>query len=366
LRIACTIHALHSGGAERLMARLASHLAERHEVRLITWANRTPSDYPLGPNVERLTLDLQRPSRNLHQRLRRNRQRILALRSSIASFHPDVVLSFCDQMNIVALAATKPLSIPVVVSEHTNPARQPLPIAWRLARRRYYPTAANAIVLDPDYQPLVDRWLGGPRSIVIPSAIDAPTDWPTPLRIAPQPIARPRLLLAVGRLSPEKGFDRLIDAFLRSTAPQLGWQLHVIGEGPQRSALERQIADANASTAIVLRGWQSDIWNVLAGGSAMVLSSHYEGFPLALLEAMAAGLPCLSVDCPSGPRSLIEHGVNGWLVASNADAIRDGISRLTSDDALRDRLSANAIDVRKRYGLDAFVARHEAILQAND
>jgi glycosyltransferase involved in cell wall biosynthesis len=260
-------------------------------------------------------------------------------------------------MNVLACLASP---VPVIVSEHTDPRHQPLSRSWRWARTKLYRRAAAGIGLTEGAAAAIRRWIPHAPIVVIPPAIDPPSGgWHDGGRND----GPPWTLAAVGRLSPEKGIDRLISAFAKSQAPHRGWRLQLAGDGPERTRLAEQAAQLQCSHAIEFLGWQADVWAVLARAHALVLSSHYEGFPLALLEGMAAGLPCLSVDCPSGPRELITDNATGLLVPSSIEGLRGGIDQLVNDAGLRDRLGRAARAVRTRYTWERFVTAHESLCE---
>ena len=125
-----------------------------------------------------------------------------------------------------------------------------------------------------------------------------------------------KTLLAVGRLHEQKGFDMLLEAWNNVQRDNVqctkDWTLRIVGEGPQRAALEQQIKDLHL-TNVVLAGRVENMVEEYAAASLFVLSSRYEGLPLALIEAMWCGLPCVSFDCPHGPAELLEDD-RGWLV----------------------------------------------------
>ena len=129
-----------------------------------------------------------------------------------------------------------------------------------------------------------------------------------------------KTLLAVGRLHEQKGFDMLLEAWNNVQRDNVqctkDWTLRIVGEGPQRAALEQQIKDLHL-TNVVLAGRVENMVEEYAAASLFVLSSRYEGLPLALIEAMWCGVPCVSFDCPHGPAELLEND-RGWLV-SNGD-----------------------------------------------
>lgn len=128
-----------------------------------------------------------------------------------------------------------------------------------------------------------------------------------------------KTVLAVGRLHEQKGFDMLLEAWNNVQRYNVqctkDWTLRIVGEGPQRAALEQQIKDLHLSN-VVLAGRVENMVEEYDAASLFVLSSRYEGLPLALIEAMWCGLPCVAFDCPQGPAELLADG-RGWLVPAN-------------------------------------------------
>ncbi|MCR5050210.1 MAG: glycosyltransferase [Paludibacteraceae bacterium] len=126
--------------------------------------------------------------------------------------------------------------------------------------------------------------------------------------------ARKKIVLAVGRLHEQKGFDLLLHAWKPIENNYPDWMLRIVGEGPQQDVLEKQIRKLSLHH-VVLAGRTDNITKEYSNASLLVLSSRYEGFSLVLLEAMWCGLPCVAFDCPQGPSELLaDH--RGWLVPS--------------------------------------------------
>jgi GalNAc-alpha-(1->4)-GalNAc-alpha-(1->3)-diNAcBac-PP-undecaprenol alpha-1,4-N-acetyl-D-galactosaminyltransferase len=131
MKISFVIHSLDGGGAERVMAGLASRLQRRgHACTLITLDDGQNDRHDVDANVTRMTLDLMKPSVHKWQAVTNNFKRIRRLRQAIRDSQPDVVLSFCDVMNVLTLIATRGLAIPVVISERSDPAKQVIPWPW--------------------------------------------------------------------------------------------------------------------------------------------------------------------------------------------------------------------------------------------
>ena len=122
----------------------------------------------------------------------------------------------------------------------------------------------------------------------------------------------PKTVLAVGRLHEQKGFDLLLQAWKPIEKTYSDWSLRIVGEGPKRAELEAQI-ESQGLKRVVLVGATNNVLDEYEAASIFVLSSRYEGLPLALIEAMWSGLPCIAFDCPQGPAELLAED-RGWLV----------------------------------------------------
>ncbi|HSX55545.1 MAG TPA: glycosyltransferase, partial [Sphingomonas sp.] len=152
-------------------------------------------------------------------------------------------------------------------------------------------------------------------------------------------------LVAVGRLTEQKGFDLLIDAFGRIAERFPDWNLLIFGEGPERSRLEEMAAEHGLLDRVFLPGNTERHGEWINAASVFVLSSRYEGFANVVGEAMQAGLAVVAFDCDFGPADMIEPGVSGVLVsAGDAAQLAAALSDVMSSEARRRQLGANAIE----------------------
>ena len=360
-RLTLVIPSLTQGGAERVLTMMANHWARSgHAVVLITLDASQNDTCPLDPEVSRVGLGLLKSSAGPLQAVWNNGTRLRSLRRAIRDSRPDIVISFIDRMNVLTLLATRGLGLDVIVSERVDPRRHEIGTMWNALRRSLYPRA-RALVVQTERvcraaRPLVRR----KPVYVIPNAIKVPKE---PAATLPAEQQSGRRIVAMGRLVPQKGFDLLIQAFAQTAAEHPEWRLHILGNGPQQRELEQLAGAGDVSERVSFGGWVAETTDFLRQSDLFVLSSRYEGFPNALLEAMACGLPAVSFDCDSGPAEIIRDGIDGLLVeAENVEALAKAMKRLMSDDELRRRMRARAPEVIERFGVDEFFRRWECVL----
>lgn len=337
MRIALTIHALFGGGAERLMSQLATRWsAAGHEIHLVTWSAPETDLYSVPPAVRRHGLGLLAPSHSRLRGLLANLDRVRVMRSTLRSIQPGLILSFCDQMNIVTLQAARKLPIPVIISEHSNPAKQRLSRLWEAWRSRNYPRCAACLVLTDEIANHMQRWVPADRIHVIPAAIAPPNTSSTELVIP----RFDKLVLAVGRLSHEKGFDLLIEAWRRIQHQLPGWQLHIAGSGAEHAALSQQASDM---PSVKLLGWIPDAWPLYRQATMFVLSSRYEGFPIALVEALSQGCPSIATRCTEATQRLPLSTALQLVDIESPDQLAAAILQFAQQPDLRDQFSTAGI-----------------------
>jgi glycosyltransferase involved in cell wall biosynthesis len=250
-------------------------------------------------------------------------------------------------------AALRPRGVRVVAQEHMNLASHGAGLI-REMRRRYPRLAALAVLThddERDYAPLVERVVRIPNSL-------PPLDGGTAALDS-------QVVVAAGRLNPQKGFDLLIDAWSRVAAAEPAWQLRIYGQGAERPALQQQIFERELYEQVLLMGPTRRLGTELAKASLFVLSSRFEGFGMVIVEAMSKGLPVVSFDCPRGPAEIIDHGVDGLLVPNgDTDALADAVLRLLRDPERRRKMGRAALEKARRYDLAAIGRQWEQALDA--
>jgi GalNAc-alpha-(1->4)-GalNAc-alpha-(1->3)-diNAcBac-PP-undecaprenol alpha-1,4-N-acetyl-D-galactosaminyltransferase len=361
-RILLVISSLGAGGAERVAATMANYWDDAgHRIGLLTYATRVQDHYELHPQVERIGLDLLWDSHGMWDRLTSFYKRTLRLRRAILGFSPDVVVSFIEQTNVRVLLALIGAGIPVIVSERIDPRHHVVEACWQWLRQWFYP-AADIVVVQTE---AVLRWVAAfvPRRKirVIPNAVPPlnPATDPPPM------LVNGRTVLAAGRLTHQKGFDLLIDAFAASSGAQKGWRLVILGEGPERAVLEQQAQRLGLEDHVFLPGVVSPIEAWLSHADLFVLSSRYEGFPNVLVEAMACGLPVVAFDCESGPAEIVQTEADGLLVPpEDTVALSSAMGRLMEEPEQRRRFGAAAKKNIERLALPRVMHSWECAIES--
>lgn len=164
-----------------------------------------------------------------------------------------------------------------------------------------------------------------------------------------------RRVIAVGRLDYQKGFDRLLDVWakVRSDKRSDGWVLDIFGRGEWKDMLATRILELGVSDSVTINDPVDRIYEEYATSSMLVMTSHYEGFPMVMIEAMSAGLPVVTFDYKCGPRDIITHNVDGLIVSDGEiDVMAESILALMADDNRRAAMGAEAMHVADRFSED--------------
>lgn len=360
------ISSLSSGGAERVTANLANYWAEKGwRVTVVTLAAHHEDFYKLAPTVSRIALNLSGASHNPLAAVLNNLRRVLALRRVLRDVRPDVALAMMNSSNIqLALAATGLRGLVSVGSERTHPPQMPLGLIWETLRRYFYGRLNAVVALTEESATWLRSQTRAKKVVVIPNVATYPLPAHPPHVPPPSEAAKERLLLTVGRLSQEKGFDSLIVAFQRLAADFPDWKLAILGEGALRQELSDRIKAAGLVNRILLPGRVGNVGEWYAVADLYVMTSRFEGFPNTLAEAMAHGVPAVSFDCDTGPRDIIRHEVDGLLVSpGDVSALSDALHRLMGDEALRRRFAARAIEARQRFSMEKIAWMWKALFE---
>lgn len=367
MRLVFVISSLDMGGAQRVAVNLIREWRARGWAitLVVTYSGGgSNSYYDIPAGVETVYLaDLVKSRRG--GRIAGQLRRIFALRRLIKARQADRVVAFVTDANLFAIVASLGLGIKVIVSERNYPPVEGGSRLYGKARLLLYPYAERVVIQTRRGLEWITRAMPTARGMVIanPVVLPLPATRPT---LDPSALlnAKTRLVLTAGRLVPEKGFDMLIDAFARACDQQSNWQLAIVGEGPERPALEQRIADTDMIGRVHLFGAAGNIADWYQRAEIFTLTSRYEGFPNTLLEAMAHGCAVISFDCDTGPADMIITGENGLLLGrlSDPDTLAQALTMLMTDDRQRQALAAGARGVSQRFSMNAILAQWDIAL----
>lgn len=345
-RIFLLINSLETpGGTERVSTLLANHLASLDgvEVTFCTLLDSAEPFFPLSPAVaiERLGHDRDR------YRAWKYPAYVARLRSLVKRYRPSWIIDVCSAMSLVSIPACAGTGCRVITWEHFNASVTwnglTAPLARRLASRLAY----RVVTLTMRDRRAYTTMYGAGNVTCIPNPVTL--DGVTPSDLSA------RVVLSVGRLSRQKGFDLLLQAWSLTSCRKDGWELHIVGDGEEREAISDLIASMGAGSNVTLHPPTSDISAHYRNASIYVMASRFEGMPLVLIEAMAHGLPAVSFDCPTGPAEIIRDGASGLIVApGDVKALAGAIDRLASSPATLHEMSATALSDSRGYSPGRF------------
>ncbi len=359
--------ALGGGGVARAVTNLANLLVEHREVRVISLFRRRGDrpGFPLDPRVSlEFLVDLRTPPNRLQRMLGRRSSRLrpatgeerfslltdLRLARRLRAIEAGVLISTRPSLH---LAATRwaPRGVRLIGQDHGTFATRVASARQAALLDHVIPKLDTYVVLTRADAEAYRRRLPQMTTRVefVPNALP----WPMP--IAPASLDA-KVILAAGRLTKRKAFGRLVRAFEPVARAHPDWQLHVYGTGPEHAGLDRLIRSLGLDSQVVLKGHVRDFASVLRHASVFALTSRTEGFSMVLIEAMSAGLPVVSYDCPQGPREIIDHTKNGFLIP---DGDRAGFSsallELVENEDLRRRTGHRAHESARAYSPDIIV-----------
>jgi glycosyltransferase involved in cell wall biosynthesis len=358
-RVLFALPSLRGGGAERVVVTILRHLDRtRFEPHLLLVEAVGPylGDVPVDVPVHVLAAS-------------RLRRALPDLVRNVRAVAPDVVVSTQGYLNFALLllrrfVPSSRLVVREVIGERylENSRFQPLFYRWYLREVR----RADRIVVQSDVarDEMIARVAARPGQIV---RVYNPVDVErirAQAALEPSPLAGPGPhVVAAGRLGHQKGFDMLLDAFASARARGVDGRLTILGEGPDRAALEGRAARLGIGDVVRFAGFVANPFAYLAAADLFVLSSRYEGLPNVVLEALACGCPVVAFDCPRGVREIVRSGRNGVLLPpEDVAGLGDTLVRLLRAPAERVTLRGQIAASLAPFAVTTVVHEWDALL----
>jgi len=339
--IAIVCPSFHVGGIERTLSVLANYFVTQNVK--VTFISLLQGEvyFELDPRVNVIMPDFERKGSSIMLALYRLRL-ILFLRNEINASRTQYVLSMADTFNPLVILATLALGKKVYIGDVTKPDRK-FSFSTKIGKKLLYPFSTGFIAQTKSAAKYYETQFGKKLNIrVINGSIK-------PIEI--YNIPRKNLILNVGRLSIEKGPDRLIEAF-SLLANTEGWTLGLTADGPMKKTLEEMVLDKKLNDKVIFLGNVENLDKLYAEASIFVLPSRMEGFPNALCEAMAAGLPCICFD--SFPADeIITNGFDGIIIQEgDIHTMASQIQYLMDNKVAREEIGKNAREIGNRLSFD--------------
>jgi GalNAc-alpha-(1->4)-GalNAc-alpha-(1->3)-diNAcBac-PP-undecaprenol alpha-1,4-N-acetyl-D-galactosaminyltransferase len=351
-----------AGGVERMVAAVMNVLVARgHTVILFTWDKTgAKAFYHIDPQILWHRLGMGDPMVKADMGLRFRRG--AAIRKLIGGFRPDLIVCFQAGPFIAMRAYTAGMGIPVIAAERNAPTR--FDFTGEGKRKRYVYNglrfAKRILIQSESYRELYPSFLRN-RIVAIANPVFAADGCARPAVCGVKGRFR---ILSVGRLSYQKNYSVLVDAFAAVAAKYRDWDLVIVGEGEERKQLEKRIARAGLSNRVFLPGTTTGVADYYMSSHLFCLPSLWEGFPNALAEALAHGLPSVGFSDCAGVRDLIAPGQNGILAEGNDDAaaLAGTLARLMDGGEMRRDMGAGAVESVKKYSPEAIFSLWERVL----
>lgn len=335
-----------AGGLERISIDLMNEMARRgHKIALITWdRNLALAHYPIDNRVEWLKLDIGNP--DVASSLYTSISRLKKFRSFTGDFCPDIILGFQSGAALFSIVATFGQRFKTITAERVSPD------LWKYVD--------GGIIFK--IHSLLTWFFSNKITVQFPQYI---RHYPFIIRHKITSIHNPvysaelekhneikksnKIILCVARLCHQKNQDLLIDAFCKLRVHTKEWKLIFVGDGEDNDRLRSKVKKLELQDYIIFCGAVKNISSWYQKADIFAFPSYFEGFPNALAEALAWGIPCVGLRNTLGVNSLIEDKINGLLVDSKPDDFSKALNILVSDDKLRKNMSLEARKISSKY-----------------
>lgn len=340
-KIAFTLPTLTAGGMERFTSELANYFANYDEINvfIVLYGKYIKPHYATNPRIKIIMPDFDY---NEKAKAIEGLKRAFWLRKTIRKIKPNVVMSVGTSWNKFVLLSLLGTRNNVFVSDRGNPFKKQSRV-YRVLEKLLYPGAAGIVAQTSTARDIYRKKKLNDNIVVLHNPIR---------EIDNANQVRTKTIVSVGRLIETKHFDRLIHIF--SKIENKEWKLIIIGGESlnQRNMFKLQSLskELNISDRVIFTGAITNVDDYLAQSSIFAFTSSSEGFPNALAEAMSAGLPAISYDCPTGPSDIIDDGENGFLIPLFDDnAFADKLNILIENEELRSKMGIKAKEKSRQF-----------------
>ncbi|MCH5247552.1 MAG: glycosyltransferase family 4 protein [Muribaculaceae bacterium] len=366
----CLAGTFNSGGMERIVIQKANWLSEHGYDVIIATTEQNGQDnfFDINKKIRRIDLDVNYSKTvgyNVLKKIFKRKHLMRIHKRKLASIleleEPNIVIStFGNEIEFLYKLKDRSKKIAEIHFSKWFRLQYNRKGLWRLIDK-YLTWKDNKIL--SYYNKFIcltnedkKNWEGHSNIVQIPNFIEEITEIPAKLDN--------KSMIAVGRLSYQKGFDRLIKSWKIVNQKYPDWKLHIYGDGEKGDELLNLIESLNLENCIYIHKPEKEIRYRYLENSALLLTSHYEGLPMVLIEGMSVGLPLISFDCQCGPSDVITDGLNGYLVPDgDIDTFADRIFKIIENEPKRKEMGKNSLIESKKYDKQNIMKQWEQLFQ---
>lgn len=343
MNICFLIDTLTNGGAERVVTNLANNFVDHDNNVSIIVFKRLENEYFCKSNVK--IIDLNSPT-ILGNKISRFIKRCSRLRNYIIKNKVDVLVSFMNVANYYCVIATRNTNVKSIISIRNTPEHEYPNIKSRVLAKLLLPIADGCVFQTENAKSWFPKKLQQKSKIIF-----------NPINESFYNVNRlpvEGLVVACGRLERQKNYNMLLKAFFDVVKTDNSVSLHIYGCGSQYNEIVGLVSELGLENNVKLMGRTNNMCDVYRSAQVFVLSSNFEGMPNALMEAMAAGVPCISTDCPCGGPSALNNGEDAMCLVpvNDENEMSRCLKMLLNDSEYRNELSNKGKQRAKAFKVD--------------
>ena len=334
-RIIFLISELNYGGTQKTVIKLVEKLIKDNFFIDIVTFEKTKNEFLKNDKINYIPLDLFTKSKNKVFGILNNINRVLLVRKIFKKKQESIVICFLPSTNIIGLIANFFLKNKIIISERNDTKNQPIGRIWSILRIVFYRFSNIVVCNSKQSLGYLNTFVPKEKLKYIPNHIDIKKD----LRTSPK-----KIILSIGRMHLQKGFDILINGFNQSYAYKYGWKLVLIGNGPEKKNLLKLVNKLNLEKYVKFYNFRKPIkWYKRSGIFALL--SRYEGTPNVVLEASSFKLPIIVSKGTGGALDFIINNKTGLIIKNNSpNEVSKKINKLIQNATLRKKLGVNAFE----------------------
>jgi len=332
------------GGTERVCCEIANRLfVAGYRVQVLSMYTARPF-FKLAPGIKLVSVLSKRVSKFFIPFT------IWKIRKKLKIINPDIIIDVDSALFLYSKIATIGMPPKIVIWEHFNFKFANQALARKWSRKMALKFGDAIVTLTEQDRAVWQTYVPNMPVVSIPN--------PSPIKpVELNEDEREQVVLSVGRLTTQKGFDILLDVWAKVSQNKIcGWRLYIVGSGTLKNELESKIAESKLENSVKIIPSTSHIEAYYRRAAIYCMASRFEGFPMVLLEAQSFGLPLLSFNCETGPSEIITPGYNGILVENgNINAMAAELMALIRSAETRKLLGQNALKNAQKYQVDEII-----------